>query len=182
MIATVCTANAQVSEELKQSKERTDKLQSLCDGYKGCGDANIDGYGTSIQKAALFAIANREQLENMYKRQIGETKDGVTDVTVTKPTIEEWVTLSSTIAGEAASIKEATDKMQAAADAAKAMSESASKEKNPMKAAKAAKTAKAAVAVIEFGNSATPVLLEESAGQAKAVKTIIDTLKSGKNL
>lgn len=51
-----------------------------------------------------------------------------------------------------------------------------------MKAAKAAKTAKAATAVVEFGNTATPILVEESAAQVKAVNTIIETLKSGKNL
>ena len=50
------------------------------------------------------------------------------------------------------------------------------------KAAKAAKTAKAATAVVEFGNTATPILVEESAAQVKAVNTIIETLKSGKNL
>lgn len=80
------------------------------------------------------------------------------------------------------SIKAATDKVQAAADEAKKMTEEASKQKNPMKAAKAAKTAKAATAVVEFGNTATPILVEESAAQVKAVNTIIETLKSGKNL
>ena len=53
--------------------------------------------------------------------------------------------------------KAATDKVQAAADEAKKMIEEASKQKNPMKAAKAAKTAKAATAVVEFGNTATPI-------------------------
>ncbi|MGN1219481.1 MAG: hypothetical protein ACI4TU_00900, partial [Candidatus Cryptobacteroides sp.] len=110
------------------------------------------------------------------------TQDGVTDVTVTKPTLDEWVTFAATVAGEAASIKEATDKVQAAGNEAKTMSENAAKEKNPMKAGKAAKQAKAAAAVVSFGNEATPILLEESAAQAKAVKEIIDTLKSGKNL
>ena len=55
-------------------------------------------------------------------------------------------------------------------------------QKNPMKATKAAKTAKAATAVVEFGNTATQILVEESAAQVKAVNTIIETLKSGKNL
>ena len=51
-----------------------------------------------------------------------------------------------------------------------------------MKAVKLAKAAKAAAAVIEFGNAATPILLEESAAQVKAVQQIIETLKSGGNL
>ena len=80
------------------------------------------------------------------------------------------------------SVKKAVDQAQGAAAEVKSMSEAASKEKNPMKAAKAAKGAKAATAVLEFGNEATPVLLEESAAQAKAVQQIIQTLKSGGNL
>ena len=51
-----------------------------------------------------------------------------------------------------------------------------------MKAAKAVKIAKAATAVVTFGTKAAPILAEESAAQAKAVKQIIDMLKSGKNL
>lgn len=178
----VCSANAQLKDDIQKSKERAAKLQALCNDYKTSGSANVDGYGDAVKNAAVLAIANSVQLENMYKRQIGETQDGVTDVTITKPTLDEWVTFAATVAGEAASIKAATDKVQAAADEAKKMTEEASKQKNPMKAAKAAKTAKAATAVVEFGNTATLILVEESAAQVKAVNTIIETLKSGKNL
>ncbi len=51
-----------------------------------------------------------------------------------------------------------------------------------MKMAKLAKMAKGAGVVMEFGNAATPILLEESAEQVKAVQKIIETIKSGKNL
>lgn len=178
----VCSANAQIKDDIQKSKERAEKLQSLCDDYKSSGNANVDEYGEAVKTAAILAITNSVQLEKMYKREIGETKDGVTDVTITKPTLEEWMKFATTVAGEAASIKVATDKVQAAADEAKKMADSTSKEKNPMKAAKAAKKAKVAAAVIEFGNAATPILVEESAAQAKAVNAIIETLKSGKNL
>ena len=180
----VCSANAQIKDDIQKSKERAAKLQVLCDDYKTSGNANanVDGYGDAVKNAAILAIANSVQLENMYKRQIGETQDGVTDVTITKPTLDEWVTFATTVAGEAASIKAATDKVQAAANEAKKMAEEASKQKNPMKAAKSVKAAKAAAVVVEFGNTATPILVEESAAQAKAVKEIIETLKSGKNL
>lgn len=178
----LCSVNAQIDEEIQKSKERAEKLQTLCDGYQKSGNENIDGYGDAVKNAAVFAIANSVQLESMYKRQIGETEDGITDVTITKPTLDEWATFATTVAGEAVCIKEATDRAQAAADEAQGMVESSSKEKNPMKAAKAAKTAKAAAAVVEFGNVATPILLEESAAQVKAVNTIIETLKSGENL
>lgn len=177
-----CIMNAQVKEQIQQSKDRSAKLEALCKDYKTCGNASIDGYGNEVKNAAVLAIANSEQLENMYKRQIGETEDGVTDVTITKPTLEEWITFASTVAGEGASVKVAVDKAKNAGEEAKNMAQSATSEKNPMKAAKAAKTAKAATAVIEFGNVATPILLEESAAQVKAVQEIIETLKSGKNL
>lgn len=177
-----CAMNAQVKDQIQQSKDRAAKLEALCKDYKTCGNANIDDYGNEVKIAAAFAIANSVQLENMYKRQIGEALDGVQDVTITKPTLKEWITFATTVAGESVSIKAAVDKAKAAGEEAKNMAQNASSEKNPMKAAKAAKTAKAATAVIEFGNAATPILLEESAAQVKAVQEIIETLKSGKNL
>lgn len=178
----VCGANAQIKEQIQQSKDRSARLEALCKDYKTCGNSSIDGYGNEVKNAAVLAIANSEQLENMYNRQIGVTEDGVTDVTITKPTLEEWVVFSATVAGEGASVKAAVDKAKNAGEEAKKMAQSASSEKNPMKAAKAAKTAKAATAVVEFGNVATPILMEESAAQVKAVQEIIETLKSGKNL
>ena len=182
-LISMVAVQAQTKEEIAKSQERAAKLKTLCDTYpKQCGYANVDGYGKSVYDAAILAIANSVQLENFYKRQIGETKDGVTDVTIKKPTVEEWVELGVTITAEGVSVKNAVDKAQGAAAEVKTITESAGKEKNPMKAAKAAKGAKAASAILEFGNSATPILLEESAAQAKAVQEIIKTLKSGGNL
>ena len=180
--ALTCTVNAQSEEDMQKCKERAEKLQQLCNDYKTSGVANIDGYGNAVKEAAIFAVGNSETLRNMYQRQIGKTKDGVTDVTIKKPTLEEWVTLSVGIAGEAAKIKEATDKVQQVAAEVKSLGEAATAEKNPLKVAKAAKKAKIASAVLEFGNAATPILLEESAAQVKAVNGIIQILKSGKNL
>lgn len=178
----VCIANAQMKDEIQKSRDRAAKLQVLCNDYKTCGSAGIDGYGNDMKAAALLAISNSEQLEKMYERQIGETADGVKDVTIKKPTIEDWITLSTTVAAEAISVKAAVDKAAGAGEEAKNLATEASNVKNPMKAAKAVKTAKAATAVIEFGNAATPVLLEETGNQAKAINEIITTLKSGKNL
>ena len=184
-LMSVVMVQAQTKDEIANSQRRAQNLQTLCDEYskkKETGLGNVDGYGKSVYEAALLAIANSAQLENLYKRQIGETTDGVTDVTIKKPTLEEWISLATTITGEGAAVKEAVDKVNGAADEAKTQTETASKEKNPMKAAKLAKAAKAAAAVIEFGNAATPILLEESAAQVKAVQQIIETLKSGGNL
>ena len=184
-LMSMVTLQAQANkEEIAKSQERAAKLQKLCDGYnqKGCGNDKIDGYGKSMYDAAILAIANSTQLENLYTRQIGETKDGVTDVTVSKPSLDEWLTLAATITAEGVSVNEAVSKVNDASKEVKEMTESAGKEKNPMKAAKAAKSAKTATAVLEFGNAATPILVEESAAQAKAVQQIISTIKSGGNL
>lgn len=181
-IFSVSFANAQVADQIKQSRDRAAKLEALSKDYKTCGNAGIDGYGDEVKNAAAFAIANSVQLENLYKREIGQNVDGVQDVTVTKPKLEDWTALATTVAGEAASIKSAIDKAKGAGEEAKNMAESAASEKNPMKKAKAAKNAKAAAAVVEFGNAATPILLEESAAQVKAIEEIIKTLKAGKNL
>lgn len=182
LVAAMSVSAEGLNDEISASRDRSAKLQALCNGYKTCGNANIDGYGNSMRDAALFAIANSEQLEGMYKRQLGENKDGIQDVTVTKPTLDEWVALSVTVAGEGAKITEAVNMAQAAGEEAKKMAEDSSKEKNPMKAGKAAKQAKAAAAVVTFGNEATPILLDESAAQVKAINEIINTIKSGNNL
>lgn len=175
--------NAQsIKEEITLSHERVERLQRLCDGYQPCGNSNIDGYGDAIKDAAIYSIANSLQLENFYKRQVGEPVDGVQDVTVTKPTLEDWNNLSLTIAGEGTKIKEATDKAKSAGVEASKIAQGVASEKNPMKAAKAAKASKTAAAVVQFGSDATPILLEESAAQLKAIGEIIKTLQSGDNL
>ena len=179
---TMCVTNAQIADQIKQSRDRAAKLEKLTQDYKPSGNGEIDGFGDAIKSAALFAIGNSEQLENLYKREIGQSADGVQDVTITKPTLEDWMKLATTVAGEAASIKEATDKAKNAGEAAKQIVQDVAAEKNPMKKAKAAKAAKLASAVVEFGNSATPILVEESAAQVKAIDEIIKTLKAGKNL
>ena len=182
LFAVGCISAQNLKDEIAKCKERGAKLEALYKDYKTCGVANIDGYGNSVREAAVYAIQTREKLENMYKRQIGETENGETVVTEQKPTLEDWMQLAKSVTGEGTKVKEATDKAKGAAEEAKNMAQNASSEKNPMKAAKAAKTAKAATAVIEFGNAATPILLEESAAQVKAINEIINTLKSGKNL
>ena len=181
-IFTMGIANAQVSQDIQKSRERSAKLQELCGNYDPISIGSIDGYGKDITEAAIFAIANSEQLETMYQRQIGVTKDGVTDVTIKKPTLDEWMVFATTVAGETVKIQSAVDKAKDAGEEAKILAEAASSEKNPMKAAKMLKNAKAAAAVIERCTQATSILLEESAAQVKAVNDIINTLKSGGNL
>lgn len=187
IVMTLCamtTFAQETKEQIKKSEERAKNLQILLDKYSdtNCGDGIIDGFGNSVRDAAVLAIANSVKLEGLYYRQIGQTKDGVTDVTIVKPKLEDWTELLTTVTGEAASVKNAVDNAKAAGEQMKQIAENAKNNKNPMKMAKLAKMANGAGVVMEFGNAATPILLEESAEQVKAVQKIIETIKSGKNL
>ncbi|MFS1772991.1 hypothetical protein ACMZ4Y_00265 [Prevotella histicola] len=187
IVMTLCTMTTfaqETKEQIQKSEKRAKNLQTLLDKYSDtkCGDETIDGFGQSVRDAAVFAIANREKLEGLYYRQMGQTKDGVTDATIVKPKLEDWLELLATVTAETKSIGNAVDNAKAAGEQMKQIAENAKNNKNPMKMAKLAKMAKGAGVVMEFGNSATPILLEESAGQLKAVQDIIETIKSGKNL
>lgn len=93
MIATIlvaASAFAQTKEDINASVERAKKLSELCAKFpKASGSSEVDAYANAVFEAAKAAIANSEQLENFYYRVIGETKDGVTDVTIVKPSLED---------------------------------------------------------------------------------------------
>lgn len=171
-LMTLGFANAEIKDDLAKCHDRAATLQKLCDGYQACDNEKIDGYANSIKDASKYTVTNSEQLENYYKRQIGE----IANDTIQKPTLEEWQALKDSIAGESTKIQIAADKAVAAGEEIGAMTEKATKEKNPMKIAKQLKATKTATAVFQFGKDATPVLLEESAAQLKIVGEIIKSL------
>lgn len=169
MVTAFNVVNAQTKEEMKASQERMEKLAKLCQkGPKATGVGEVDSYVKSVHDAAILSMATTEQLHDLYYRQIGETKDGVQDVTIKKPTIEELTALSATIAAQAVTIKNAT----ASADKATTASKS---QKNPLKVAKI-------TTALAFTKDAYPVLLEESVAQTKAIAQMIETAKTAKNL
>jgi hypothetical protein len=169
MFSLCINAQENLGETISKSVERMKNLKELTEKMpKATGVADVDGFGQDVYNAAITAMANSEQLENFYKREIGETQDGVTDVTVTKPTLEDWVTLGATLTAEGASIKAAADKGTKAAEAVKGV-------KNPLAAGKLAK-------MMKWTKDVLPVITEESVNQAQAVSQIISTLKSGGNL
>jgi hypothetical protein len=162
-------SNAQTKEEMQASQARYEKLVKLCKNEpKRTGVGDVDTYVSSVYVSAIAAIATTEQLQDLYYRQIGETKDGVTDVAIKKPTVEELTALSATIATQAVAITGAT---QAADNALKASKE----QKNPLKAAKVTSS-------LAFTKDAYPILVEESALQTKAIAEMIETAKTSKNL
>lgn len=52
----VCSANAQIKDDIQKSKERAAKLQALCNDYKTSGSANVDGYGDAVKNAAVWRL------------------------------------------------------------------------------------------------------------------------------
>ncbi len=159
----------QTKEEIKASADRCAKLEKLCSKQpKQTGVADVDTYVQGVYNAAISSAASSTLLQDLYYRQIGETKDGVTDVNIKKPTVEELVELGTTLTAEGVSIAEAGKGAEAAIKAS-------TTNKNPMKAAKIA-------SALAFTKDAYPVLLEESKAKIAAVKQMIETAKSAKNL
>ena len=163
------SANAQsVSADFTSLDKLVEKLAKACaKAPKPCGEGAIDGFIEGNKTAALGAVASAEQLRNLYSRQIGETKDGVQDVTLTKPTLEDWTNLAATIATQTAGMEELGVSGKNAAEALTKV--------DKMKAIKLAKS-------VKWAGDIMPVTGEALAEEAKAINEIIKLLKSGNNL
>lgn len=159
----------QTKEDIKASVDRCAKLEKLCSKQpKQTGVADVDTYVQGVYNAAVLSAASSKQLQDLYYRQIGETKDGVTDVNIKKPTVEELVALGATLTAEGVSVADA-------AKGAEAATKASSTNKNPMKAAKIA-------SALAFTKDAYPVLLEESKAKVAAIKQMIETAKTANNM
>lgn len=160
---------AQTKADIQASVDRYAKLQKLCAKQpKETGVADVDAYVEGVYTAAVASLSSSELLQNLYYRQIGETKDGVTDVSIKKPTVEELMALGETLTVEGVSIAEA-------AKGAETAIKSSKENKNPMKAAKIA-------TAIAFTTDVYPILLEESGAKISIIKQMIETAKSANNL
>lgn len=167
MSASVCFG--QTKEDIKASADRCAKLQKLCSKEpKQTGLPDVDSYVKGVYNAAVSSAASSVLLQDLYYRQIGETKDGVTDVSVKKPTVAELTALATTLTAEGVSIAEA-------AKGAEAATKASTTNKNPMKAAKIA-------SALAFTKDAYPVLLEESKAKIAAIKQMVETAKTASNL
>lgn len=159
----------QTKEDIKASVDRCAKLEKLCSKQpKQTGVTDVDTYVQGVYNAAVLSAASSKQLQDLYYRQIGETKDGVTDVNIKKPTVEELVALGTTLTAEGVSVADA-------AKGAEAATKASSTNKNPMKAAKIA-------SALAFTKDAYPVLLEESKAKVAAIKQMIETAKTANNM
>ncbi len=163
------SANAQsVSADFSSLDKLVEKLAKACaKAPNSCGEGDIDGFVEGNKVAALGAVASADQLHNLYSRQIGETTDGVQDVTVTKPTLEDWINLATSVATQTAGMAELGDSGKKAAEAVK--------KADKMKAIKLVKPVKWATDIM-------PVTGEALAEETKAIDQIIKLLKSENNL
>lgn len=185
-LAVTVSLGAQTVKEMKEdilsSEKRAEQLQKLVGGMQNdCGVEEINQFATSIKAAAVCAIDNSVKLSELYYRETGEAKEGVTEVLEKKPTAEEWVSLGTSVAGEGGLIAAAEKNAEAAAKKIKELSEDA-KNGNPMQKAKKAKQLKAVTDIVANGKDALAIILEESVAQGKAIKQIIEIVNSAKNL
>lgn len=178
-ILSVATLSAQTADEIKAEKEalkaelkseayqkRQQKLAELkVPGSVGIG--SIDGVVASSAVSLASIVSLNEQVPELYKRTIGETVDGVTDVTVKKPTVEELTTVAATIAtlvaGTAATAQQIPGLSNDVTSA------------GPMKALKAGKS-------VSFIKDANVLLVDQLKSQGKIIASLIKVIKSSNNL
>ena len=176
---TMVSAQEKTTEELKAEREvlkaerksetfqeRQKKLAELKDpGSTSVG--SIDAVAANSTTALIETKKNNELIPELYKRTIGESIDGVTDVTVKKPTLEELLAVSESI------LK--TTKAVAASGVEIAKAQGDIKSAGMLKAAKATKS-------VNYSKDVNSLLGAELSYQGKLIQNLIATLKSSKNL
>jgi seryl-tRNA synthetase len=149
----------------KEAEERKAKFEKL-EAPKPSGVASVDQLATNSTSILTSTKSINAQIPELYKRTIGETVDGVTDVTVKKPTVEELAALALTI----------TTQIKAVADASTAVTTASSdvKSASPMQAPKATKS-------LNYSKEVLALVGPELQLNLKVVNNLIATLKSANN-
>lgn len=149
----------------KEAEERKAKFEKL-EAPKPSGVASVDQLATNSTSILTSTKSINAQIPELYKRTIGETVDGVTDVTVKKPTVEELAALALTI----------TTQIKAVADASTAVTTASADIKNasPMQAPKATKA-------LIYSKDALALAGPELQLNLKVINNLIATLKSANN-
>lgn len=149
----------------KDAEERKEKIAKL-EPPKTSGVVSIDGLAGNSTSILTSTKEINTQVPEMYKRTIGETVDGVTDVTVKKPTKEELATLALTLATQIKAVADATASVAGASADLKTAS--------PMAAGKATKS-------LNYSKEALALAGPELQMNLKVVNNLIATLKSANN-
>lgn len=179
LVASIGFAQEKTSDELKAEREvlkaerKSEKFQenqkalAKLKSPGAAGVNSIDALAVNLTTALYETLKNNELLPELYKRTIGETVDGVTDVTVKKPELEELIEVSEGI------LK--TTNAVAASSLEIVNAQGDIKSAGVLKAAKATKS-------VNFSKEVSNLLGAELAHQGRLINHLIATVKSSKNL
>jgi hypothetical protein len=149
----------------KDAEERKAKFEKLTEP-KSSGISSVDGLAVNSTKMLVSTKEINVLVPEMYKRTVGESVDGVADVTVKKPTLDELTSLGLNIATQIKTVSEAS--------ATVATASSDLKSAGMMQAPKGAKS-------LNFSKDVMALVLPELNLNLKVVTNLISTLKSSGN-
>ncbi len=130
------------------------------------GVASVDGLASNSTSILTSTKDINTQVPELYKRTIGETVDGVTDVTVKKPTKEELATLALTIAKQIKAVADASESVTTASSDIKSGS--------PLQVPKATKS-------LNYSKDVIALTGPELQMNLKVINNLIATLDSANN-
>lgn len=149
----------------KDAEERKAKFEKLSEP-KISGISSVDALAASSTKLLLSTKEMNLVVPEMYKRTIGESVDGIADVTVKKPSLEELATLGLNIANQIKTIGEAAASVAGIAGDIKSA--------GIMQAPKGLKS-------LSFSKDVIALVLPELGLNLKVITNLIATLKSSNN-
>lgn len=149
----------------KEAEERKAKFEKLSEP-KNSGISSVDALAVDSAKMLVSTKEINALVPEMYKRTVGESVDGVTDVTVKKPTLEELTALASNLASQIKTVSDMTSRVSSASSDLKGA--------GMMQAPKGAKS-------LNFTKDVLGLVLPELNLNMKVVSNLISTLKSSRN-
>ena len=149
----------------KKAEERKAKYEKLREP-KVSGIASVDQLANNSTKMLISSKEINAIVPEMYKRTIGETVDGVTDITVKKPTLEELFSLSANIITQLKAVSDASDAIINSSNDIKSAS--------MMQLPKAKKS-------LKYSKDVLALVAPELQLNLKVVNNLIATLKSAGN-
>ena len=149
----------------KDAEDRKAKFEKLTEP-KTSGISSVDGLATNSTKMLVSTKEINAIVPEMYKRTVGESVDGVADVTVKKPTLAELTDLGLNIATQ----------IKAVSDASASVTSASADIKNAgmMQAPKGTKS-------LNYSKEVLGLVLPELNLNLKVVNNLIATLKSSGN-
>lgn len=178
-----CFAQEKTKDELKAEREvlksemnskktqaRIVKFEKLMEQKDKHVNTTVESLDQLAETSVVLLLATKNVsalVPEMYKRTIGESIDGIADVNIKKPTLDELLALSGTIAAQIITIGEASAIIPEIASDIKTMS--------PMQIPKAMKS-------LNFSKDVLSLLAPELQLNLKVIINLIATLKSADNL